>query len=166
MAVQFFQVMCNATHIVHHAISSRCLHARHASWRHNRCLHTQCTQLGPLVTLHRAWFSSHGTNRSACGTQRQSCSWNMMFHFKSELSSVSILPAVFLHLKCFVCSPKYFMRLMRVRDLRTYGHGTLPLTKVIDLRKPNLLTCRQHSRNPRSGGYCAAFLLSVCLRPS
>ena len=89
-----------------------------------------------------------------------------MFHLESELSSVSVLPAVFLHLKCFVCSPKYFMRLMRVRDLRTYGLGALPQTKVIDLRKTNLWTCRQLPRNPHSGGYCAAFLLSVCQRPS
>ena len=89
-----------------------------------------------------------------------------MFHLESELSSVSVLPAAFLHLKCFVCSPKYFMRLMRVRDLRTYGLGALPQTKVIDLRKTNLWTCRQLLRNPQSGGHCAAFLLSVCLRPS
>ena len=62
-----------------------------------------------------------------------------MFHLESELSSVSVLPAAFCHLKCFVCSPKYFMRLMRVRDLRTYGLGALPQTKVIDLPKAKSL---------------------------
>ena len=43
--------------------------------------------------LHRAWFSRHGMDRSSCGTQRQhrlSFSWNMLFPFESELSSVSV----------------------------------------------------------------------------
>ena len=31
--------------------------------------------------------------------------------------------------------------------------------------KPNFSACRQLSRIPHSGGYCAAILLSFCLRP-
>ena len=171
MAVQFFQVMCNATHIVHHAISSRCLHARHRHGdtmdvsthsAHSMDLLSRCIEHGSVDTARTA---VHAVHRRRITTSFR----NMMFHLESELSSVSVLSCRFLIWNLLsVVHNSRFMSLMRVLVAVTYlrTRCLASQTKVIDLRKTNLWTCRQLLRNPHSGGYCAAFLLSVCLRPS